>query len=317
VKTFYNTDPRPTATAADNFDQSTTGKAKAKFTQIAKAEEDDILNLQGQTKKRMANVCKAEFEKINQDVEAQLTEIQNRARAEVQKKAETLAEEAKKVSTDVESKKNDLLDDHSSYVQQLQAQAGTEAIKLRSLQKSAMDKINNMAQPLAPGEKRQTDDRAGVAATMEELKKSNLNLEQSMKGFKVDQKTDPRIKQQCIELSIDFGVGEKPAPEHLKHIEGDALMSDVKTVHQDVIRTSSIYELKNKKGTTDEKKGVSSTNNEDNVLHFEESFFEKYVTVSSSHKPVTWEAFEPVVQALKAEHHSLTESLAKSAPATS
>jgi len=44
----------------------------------------------------MANVCKAEFEKINQDVEAQLTEIQNRARAEVQKKAETLAEEAKK-----------------------------------------------------------------------------------------------------------------------------------------------------------------------------------------------------------------------------
>jgi len=309
AKTFYNSEPRPTASAADNFDQSTTAKCKAKFTQLVKAEDEDIKNLQGQTSKRMAHAFKTEFDKINADIDTRIHEIKERARSEIQKRAETIAAEAKKVHSDVEGKKkNDLLDDHSSYVQQLQATAGVEAIKLRSLQKTAMEKINNMAQPLAPGEKRPADDRAGVSATLEELKKSNLNLEQQMKNFKKEEKTDPRVKQQCIELNIDFGVGDKPPADHLKHVDEKTLLGDMHSAHQEVLRTHTTWQPKSKKGPTDEKKGASSTpNDEDNVLYFEESRFEKYVTVSSSHKPLSWEAFDLVIKALKQEHQALNE----------
>jgi hypothetical protein len=312
AKTFYNADQRPTVSAADNFDQSTTAKCKAKFTQLVKAEDEDIKNLQGQTIKRMANAFKTEFEKINSDIDARVIEIKERSRSEIQKKNESLAAETKKVHSDIESKKNDLLDEHSSYVQQLQSSAGAEAIKLRSLQKTAMEKINNMAQPLGPGEKLPADDRAGVSATIEELKKSNLNLEQQMKSFKKEEKTDPRIKQQCIELNIEFGVTDKPAAEHLKHVDERTLLGDMNNAHQEVLRTHTTWEPKSKKGLTDEKKGVSATpQDEENVLHFEESRFEKYVTVSSSHKPLTFEVFDPVIKALKQEHQALTEYLAK------
>jgi len=312
VKTFFR--QLPTLETAAHFQSTMEAKKDSVQNKLYEDEKNEIINLRGQVTKRMADIYRTERDQYLQEYHNNIAKLKDVSREHLGRKKADVSQQHDRIKLMCEKEKKELLEDTDAFMHALKAEAAKKAAAYRRMQKRALARGADTA-ALRPGEKRAVSDSVGVSGSPEEQAAANIDLYNALRNFKKgDRPVVPVTTDDLKELRVELDL-HKPFTERASTLD-NTLFIELTRAHSTFHSVPKDWDpathpvagkvpLQDRIGQSG---GLDDVDlKEDNYLHFDAPFFEKYALYDETIRGANPDCFTSFVRNMIQERENLQQ----------